>query len=123
LISILQDNEGGARRAAAEALGGIGDARAINPLIAAFSSSDSETRREVVAALVKLNDTSAVSPLIQILKNPKEKRDLRLDAAWALGELGDARAKKSLLDAMADKDTLIQMNAAKSLTRLGKKGK
>jgi HEAT repeat protein len=120
LIAVLQDNDS---KEAAWALGEIGDARAIEPLLQAFKGDDGGTRTEVVAALVKLNATSDVSIFIQILKNPNEKRDLRLDAALALGELGDIKARSTLLEAMADKDTMIQMNAAKSLTKLGKKGK
>jgi HEAT repeat protein len=119
LIGALQDNDSSE---AARALGEIGDVKAIDPLIQAFKSNNSDTRQEVVLALVRLNGTSAVLPFIQILRDPKEKRGLRMDAAMALGELGDAKARTALLEAMSDSDTQIQLSAAKSLTKLGKKG-
>lgn len=111
------------RGAAAWALGEIGDVRAAEPLMQLFKSSDEKTRKNVVEALARLNDTGSVKQMIQILADRQEKSDLRMDAASALGALGDSRARSALLDAMTESDTMIQMRAAEALTELGKKAK
>lgn len=120
LIQAL-DGDQAVRRAAAGALGEIGDARAAEPLRRAFMSSDEGTRKDVVKALARLNDTGSVEQMIQILEDHKEDRNLRMDAASALGELRDPRARRPLLDAMTDSDTMIQMRAAEALTKLGRR--
>lgn len=113
-----------ARGAATWALGEIGDVRAAEPLMQLFKSSDEKTtRKNVVEALARLNDTGSVEQMIQILADRQEKSDLRMDAASALGALGDSRARSALLDAMTESDTMIQMRAAEALTELGKKAK
>ena len=62
-------------------------------------------------ALVNINKISAVEPIIQILRNENVSDDMRADAAWALGEMGDARANEALLQAMAnDKGSDARMN-------------
>lgn len=111
------------RGAAAWALGEIGNVRAAEPLMQLFKSSDEKTRKNVVEALARLNDTGSVEQMIQILADRQEKSDLRMDAASALGALGDSRARSALLDAMTESDTMIQMRAAEALTELGKKAK
>jgi HEAT repeat protein len=61
-----------------------------------------------------------VEPIILILRNENMSDDMRADAAWALGEMGDARANEALLQAMAnDKGSDARMNAARSLRQIG----
>lgn len=93
LIEALSHNDWEIRDFAAEALGKIGDTRAVDPLITITRSYAS------FKALGLIGDLRAVDPLIEIL-NARET-DVRRDAAKALGELGDKRALaqlKSLLD-------------------------
>src|SRR5450756_828303 len=59
----------GVRNAAAGALGQIGDARAVGPLIAALKDQDSNVRRAAAGALVEISAPS-VMPLIAALGDP-----------------------------------------------------
>jgi HEAT repeat protein len=75
------------RFAAAAALGEIGDARAVEPLVAALQD---RTLREVAArALGQIGDARAVEPLLAALQDPEE--EVRVAAVSALGEIMDAR--------------------------------
>lgn len=75
------------RQAAAQALGQLGDPRAVDALLEAGEY-------HVVVAMGAV----AVEPLIQSLRTNK-RSGARKDAAKALGELGDPRAVDALIDA------------------------
>jgi hypothetical protein len=98
LIVKLGDENPKVRWKAAWALGHLGDARAVDPLIASLdfsrpyaSGEDAFTLNMVAAwALGKLEDPRAVEPLIRALSNACD--DFVWIAAWALGEIGDTRA-------------------------------
>jgi HEAT repeat protein len=75
LIWALQDDQdrtelGGypLRRRAAEALGRVGDLRAVPPLIKALDCSDVYVRDAVVWSLGELGDVQAIPPLLALLK-------------------------------------------------------
>ena len=74
------------RDAAAEALGEIGDARAVEPLIAALKDGDWDVRQFAAKALGKIGDARAVEPLIATLKD--SNKDVCKKAADALDEVG-----------------------------------
>lgn len=80
------------RLAAAEALGEIGDARAVDPLIAVLQDDNEDVRRAAAEALGKIRDKRAVEPLLEIFKDSEVWW-----AAEALGELGDKRAVEPLI--------------------------
>lgn len=91
---------------AAEALGEIGDVRALEPLIQALRNSDSFERyeyreRALVPALVKLGE-AAIGPLIQTLK--EKGTFFPGNAARALVEIGKP-AVEPLIQALKDKDS------------------
>ncbi len=96
LIACLKENEAD-RAYAAEALGKLGDKRAVEPLIAGLKD-DTVDRSCAVEALGKLADKQAVEPLIACL-NDKDERVLR-KAAEALGRFGDKRAVEPLIAAL-----------------------
>jgi HEAT repeat protein len=59
-----------------------------------------------------------VPSLIEILEDQSLPGDLRADAAWALGEMGDARAKEPLVYAMSyDRDNGVRMSAARAMKK------
>jgi HEAT repeat protein len=60
-MAALKDASWSVRRAAAEALGQIGDPRAAEPLKAAFEDSDSNVRRAATDALAALGWRPKVS--------------------------------------------------------------
>ena len=88
------------RRDAAEALGQIGDARAVGPLIAALRDDISSVRQAAAEALGQIGDTSAVEPLIAALRDAS--LGVRRAAADALGQIGDRRALEPLVAALRE---------------------
>jgi HEAT repeat protein len=134
-------------RAAAIALGEIGDARAVEPLIALLEDENSLVKMNAAVALGGIGKP-AVEPLIAILTDENsvaheyaaralgmtgdaraidplitdlgdESPSVRKNAAWALGMTGDARAVKPLAAALRDKDSSVRMAAAVALGAFG----
>jgi len=118
LFAILEGDDHVLRAAAVDALGWLGDARAVPALIAIVGQpADHEAVREVAAeALGKLGQTDAVPHLIAALTDPNEW--VRRAAAVALGALGDTRAVEPLSALLQDEDTMVQDAAFESLKQL-----
>jgi HEAT repeat protein len=134
LIQLLKDEDIGVRIAAAETLGKIGDARAAQPLLAllrydkslvdgkigiggyAAAISANAVPFTAVEALEKIGKP-AVEPLIEVLK--VAHKDIRYRAALVLGNIGDARAVRPLIEALKDKDWFTRDEAARSLEKIG----
>jgi HEAT repeat protein len=114
LISDSQIMQG----AAAEALGWIGDSRAISPLLLFLSEGEpSDALRELAAeALGRIGDTRAVEPLIAALEDSNEW--VRRAAAEALGDLGDRSAIEPLATALQDESVMVQDAAFDALKKL-----
>ena len=131
-----------AREGAARALGEIGDARAVDPLlkadvvgcevrdalsrigaaaverlIAALHDRHEGVRERAAEALGKIGDVRAVEPLIPALHDSHE--DVRERAAEALGKIGDIRAVEALIAALDDRDERVCWLAAQALGRIG----
>ena len=86
-IQALKDRDSDVREDAAEALGMIGDARAVEPLIQALKDDiSSDVREEAAEALGMIGDARAVEPLTQALKD--RDSDVREEAALALARIG-----------------------------------
>jgi len=126
LIAVLKDayEDGDVRQAAAGALGKIGDARALEPLIAALKDGSSGVRQAVAEALGKIGDVRALEPLIAVLKKKgadwEEKYSyVRPAAARALGNIRDSRALESLITALKDGNKNVRQAAAGALEQLG----
>lgn len=66
---ILRKTEEDVRREAAKALGQIGDARAVKPLISVLNHSDWHVRDAAVEALGQIGDARAINPLIAALND------------------------------------------------------
>jgi len=127
---------------AATALGQIGDARAVAPLVAALRDKDGNVRHAAAETLDQLGwrpdqneagatywvarwqwdrcveiGAPAVEPLSAALKDANNI--VRHAAAGALGEIGDARAVESLVTALKDKDENVRRAAAGALGEIG----
>jgi HEAT repeat protein len=105
------------RRDAAAALGQIGDADAVEPLIAGLQDDNPSVRRAAAEALGQIGDVSALGPLIAALKSPAV--DVRKTAAEALGQIGDAGSLGPLLAALKDASWSVRRAAAESLGQIG----
>jgi HEAT repeat protein len=116
------------RRAAATALGILGDARAVLPLLeilaekadtwrlTLLNEEDESLRAAAARALGKIGDARALPGLIAALK--KAAFGLRRAAAEALRAIGDARAVPALLGALKDRDAAVREEAAAALALL-----
>jgi len=138
-----QNRDNDARQHAAAALGQIGDARAVEPLVAALEDADPDVRWAVAKALetlgwqpvdkthrarhaVALRDwatavalgAAAVAPLVTALQGGWH-RDVVMAAAHALGTIGDGRAVEPLVEWLQAWGTDKRVAAAEALGQLG----
>jgi len=116
LLDELAGGDFSTRAGAALALGLVGDAAAVGPLLEALKRDDPLLRQNAIWALMRLKDERAVEPLIAELK--RELSWSRVDAAIALGQLGDRRAVRPLCDALSDDDALVRVGSAVALGML-----
>ena len=103
---------------AAKALGELGDALAVEPLLVILQRSDFDVMREAAAiALGQLGDAQAVKPLIRATKDTYPK--VRKAAAQALGKIGDPQAAEALLKALSDAFPEVREQAMQAIRALG----
>ena len=90
LTPLLADKKPLVRREAAYALGKVGDAVSINPLLTLFQKDKVlEVRNAAIVALGEIGDVSVIPELTKILqKKPSKKEDfLRRSAARSVGQI------------------------------------
>ena len=104
------------RWSAASALGKIGDARAVEPLIKALKTNG-DVMRDVVAAALSIIGEPVVEPLINALGG--KDWSTRLGAADALGRIGDERAVEPLINRLNDRSKYVRAGAARALGKIG----
>jgi HEAT repeat protein len=109
------------RLAAAEALAGMPDPRAISPLVEALKDDRDEVAQAASRALVA-NGEPAVDPLLRLILQKKwdgtgwNYRSQALKyACQALGEIGDPRAISPLMMAAKDVDSNVSVAADRAL--------
>jgi HEAT repeat protein len=105
------------RRRAVEALGKIGDPKAVDPLINALKDEDEYVRKNAAGALGKIGDPKAVDPLINALKD--DDIGVRWRVVEALGKLGDPKAVDPLTNALKDENKYMRQGAAEALGKIG----
>jgi HEAT repeat protein len=91
LSDMLARPHAGVRRRAAIAIGRIGDARGVGPLLEQLQPGvehDANVRSDVVFALGEIEDASAATRLLDLLADPKTPTAIRARAAEALGKIG-----------------------------------
>lgn len=104
----------------ARALGEIGDAQAVDPLIKALGDKGYKVRTSAAEALGKIGDKRAVEPLIKTLsKTFRDEWWGRDSAAEALGKIGDKRAVGPLIKALRHHHQHVRWTAAKALGKIG----
>ena len=72
LIAMLSDDNEGTRWKAAESLGRLGDARAVEPLIDTLWDDDARVRLKAAYALGMLGDPRALGPLQKLYRIERE---------------------------------------------------
>jgi HEAT repeat protein len=125
IIPSLKDATPAMRAGAAWTLGELGDARAIEPLVAALVEKDENVWARVRDALTKIDpdwrgNKAAAGALPYCLTGlGNTDAALRKKAAWILGTIGDARAVAPLIMTLADKDADVRAQAAWALGAIG----
>jgi len=113
----LGSADAGLRLAALEALGQLGDARAVGAVVAvARRGTDGAVRQRAVETLGQLGDPRAVGPLLAVLDD--DEPSLRAGAATALGQIGDGRAARPLTEALEDDDERVRRRAISALGQI-----
>ena len=108
-----------------KALGAIGDARAVEPLVGALSCRGAAVRETAARALAQIDPKWRALPTArkavpQYAAALKDKaRGKRLPAALALGFIADARAVEPLIAALKDGDSSLRREAARALGNIG----
>lgn len=126
LLSVFSNKKekSGVKGAVAFALGQIGDKSSAPALIQALQEKKKPNALVQIAAahslgLLKANE--AVPLLITILMDEKAEADLRREAAFALGEIGDVSAINALQHAANSNDPYLSKTANESLKTLNTK--
>jgi vesicle coat complex subunit len=96
-------------------MGGV----AVEFLIERLKDKNSDVHDKSIDALVKIakKDLGVVDKLIKALKD--EDSYVRISVAWALGEIGDARAVDALIEALRDEDRYVRESVAWALGAIG----
>ena len=90
----------------------------ISRLIKLLESDDIEKKKKALIEITKLKDPQTVKPLLKELKDMND--DIRMWAAEALGEIGDASPHviDALIDALLDSNELVRESAEKAIQKV-----
>src|SRR5438445_1399225 len=105
------------RSGAADALGRIGDSRAVSRLIRALADPAMTVRRAAMIALLRLEAMDAVPKIARLLED--ESGGVRLTAAGVLGNFEDPRAVPALVRALDDPQWYVRQASATALGAIG----
>jgi HEAT repeat protein len=125
LVDILDGKDNTLRPAAADLLGEIGDARAIEALCVALKDPDRKVHKAAIRALGKIYDSKVLRLLVSELKRPEA--DIRAAAQQALESFSVLKKDRSLehldvsplVDILRSNERSICRIAAKVLNQLG----
>jgi len=104
------------RGSAAEALGQLVDARAVEALTALVQDESWYVRMSAAEALGQLGDTRAVEDVARLLQD--EHPSVRMRAAEALGQLGDPRTIEALAGLLRDMSESVRVRAVEALEQM-----
>lgn len=120
LIAMLSDKDDGVRSGAADALGKIGDARAVQPLITAMQKDKAAVRRVAIGAIALIADPSGEAALTEAVINPNDDNEARSQATSGLGKIATPSAIATLIKTLNDTDLKLRSAAVAALARAGK---
>jgi len=116
LTGVLQAGVPSLRRQGALALGRLGEAWTVGPLVAALVDDDPQVRTQIVWALGRTRDKRVVSPLISALRDPS--RGVAEEAARSLTLLGQ-ESIRPLIIALEDERQQVHELASSALAGIG----
>ncbi len=105
------------RRRSAEALGHLGEKRAVDGLVGALRDEDRMVRRSALEALGKLAEPRALEPVLGMLRD--RERDVRIETAKTLTLLDQKKAVEPLLLAWKkETDGEVRLHLGQAVQRL-----
>jgi len=116
LIRALNDPHPAVRVAAADALGQIGDADAVDPLIQTTHDEREDVRIAAASALARIGDRRSIQPLIRLFAD--RYHGVRVAAADAVAVFGRA-ALEALEEALSDPVIVVRVTAARAIGLIG----
>ncbi|HLU66635.1 MAG TPA: HEAT repeat domain-containing protein, partial [Kofleriaceae bacterium] len=117
LRQALADGPPDLRFQAATSLVEIDPPRALDPLVAALDDPDPEVVGAAALGLGSIADPAAIEPLARRLDHPAART--RFDVAYALAQLGDARASSTLVNLAGERE--LSWDAIEGLELVGGK--
>jgi HEAT repeat protein len=117
MLKALGGEDGQGRREAAQALGQVGEARVVEPLMAVLADESPMVTIAAVSSLGQLADKRATPALVAILHDGSPQE--RMAVARALGQLADERAVEPLIKSLSDQHPKARRRAALVLGKLG----
>ena len=117
LIRVLAERNQADCRVAVEALGKIGDPRAIPALISLLREAGWGFVGNAATEALSQMGSEGVDQVLDLLRDPAT--DVRLAAVRALGGIGDPEAVEPLKNALNDSDKDVRQAAAVALGKLG----
>jgi len=134
LIERLTDKKDSVRGAAAVALGEIADVAAVIPLAALLAPPSTAAQpkkskkskpernpfvlRAAARSLGQIADRAALPVLFAVLQDDTAEDDVRREAAWALGNIGDASALSILQTAATARDPYLADLASQAVKKI-----
>jgi len=116
LIGALQDTNSAVRCGVIDALGQLGDTRAVDPLVSMLQDEDRQVRADAAKALGKIGDQHAVEPLVALFSD--EDGYVRYCACYALGDICVVSAYEALISVLHDADPDVRSAAVVNLGRM-----
>jgi len=111
---------GGIKLTIIDALGEIGDVRAVEQLLKALESNDRWIRRSAANALKEMNDVRIVQPLLwHIIEANEPDPEVRRSAVEALARMKPLEAIEPLAQALRDSSLGVRLLAGHALGRIG----
>ncbi len=117
LIGLLSAEEAGLSDRIYTMVVEIGE-RAIPALLPRVHDENKQLREYVIAALGTLKVVEAIPAISDVLAQKTLER--RYVAAWALGEIGDAKVVSALISALSDENSEVRRYATRALIKLNK---
>ncbi len=115
LIDSLKHDDFRIRWLVIDALGEIGDSRAVEPLIATLEDEDFNVQRCSIDALGRIRDPRAIEPLVDILKMDEDLREI---ATKALCMIGTSKVIESLMGLLESNDVSVIYYAKKAIKKI-----
>ncbi len=118
LVLALQDPSADIRVASVESLAELEAFESVPAIVERLEDSEPRVQKAAVEALGRLGDPQAVGPLVDYVEARRHGR-VPLNAIWALGVLGDARALPLLAQLREHADPYVVYNACNALREIG----